>query len=135
MRGIVEFSQILGDVLRDERLHCGAVIDELGKVVTRAGDFETYPAPSLVSSILGPSGSPHETYAGLEGQPLPQIWAEGGFFALIDRPVPGIAFVLFGVPARPRLALFRASSGEHDASSLLTRSKRIRRRLRESFAR
>lgn len=131
----MEFSQILGEVLRDERLHCGAVIDELGRVLTRAGDFDTYPAPSLVSSLLGPSGTPRETYATLEGQSLPQIFGEDGCFALVDRPTPGIAVVLFGTPPRPRLAFLRPRSGEHDANSLLTRSKQIGRRLREAFAR
>jgi hypothetical protein len=131
----MELSQILGDVLQDERLCCGAVIDEIGQVLIRVGDFESYPAPSLVSSLLGPSGTPHATYASLEGQPLPQIWGEGKYFAVIDRPMPGIAFVLFGVPARSRFAFLRPSSGEHEANTLLERSRRVSRRLREAFTR
>ena len=131
----MEFSQILEEVLREERLHCGAVIDEFGEVLMRAGNFDSYPAPSLVSSLLGPSGTPRETYRTLEGQSLPQICGEDGCFALVDRPTPGIAFVLFGVPARSRLAFLRPRSGEHEARSLLAHSKRIGRRLREAFAR
>lgn len=130
----MELSRILDGILRDERLSCGAVIDELGRVLMRGGDFESYPAPGLVSSLLGPSGTPHATYASLDGQPLPQIWADGESFAFVDRPAAGIAFVLFGVPARPRLGFLRPRSGEHEASSLLERSKRVSRRLRESFA-
>src|SRR5512140_1181575 len=107
----MEFSQILGEVLQNERLHCGAVIDEFGDVLTRSGDFGSFPAPGLVSSLLGPTGTPRETFASLERQSLPQIWAEGEYFAFIDRPVPGIAFVLFGVPARTRLAFLRPRSG------------------------
>jgi hypothetical protein len=131
----MDFSRILGDVLRDEGLRCGAVIDELGQVVTRAGDFESYPAPGLVSSLLGPSGTPRETFAGLDAQPLPQIWAEGECFAFIDRPTAGIAFVLFGVLSRARLAFLRPRSGEHAAINLLEHSKRVGRRLRAAFAR
>ena len=129
----MEFSQILGEVLEDERLHCGAVIDELGRILTRAGDFDSYPAPNLVSSLLGPSGTPRETYASLEGQSLPQIWGEGECFALVDRPRAGIAFILFGLPARSRLAFFRTRSGEREAGSLLSYSKRVSRKLREAF--
>jgi hypothetical protein len=131
----MELSQILDEILQDERLLCGAVIDELGHVLVRAGDFPSYPAPSLVSSILGPSGTPRETYAGLEGQSLPQIWAEGVYFAYIDRPAPGIAFVLFGAPAPSRLAFLRPRSGEHEANQLSEHSKRVSHRLREAFDR
>ncbi len=131
----MELSRILDGVLRDERLSCGAVIDELGRVLTRGGDFESYPAPGLVASLLGPSGTPRETYARLDGQPLPQVWAEGESFAFVDRPTAGIAVVLFGVPARPRLAFLRPRSGEHEARSLLERSRQVSRRLREAFAR
>jgi hypothetical protein len=131
----MEFSRILDEVLDDESLACGAVIDEFGEVLARAGNFETYPEPSLVSSALGPSGTPRATYASLDGQSLPQIWAEGPCFAVIDRPTPGVAFVLFGVPARPRLAFLRPRSGEHEALTLLERSKRVSRRLREACAR
>ena len=131
----MELSRILDEILRDERLSCGAVIDELGRILIRSGDFESYPAPGLVSSLLGPAGTPHETYASLDGQQLPQIWAEGGSFAFIDRPTAGIAFILFGVPARPRLAFLRPRSGEHEANALLEHSKHVSRRLREAFAR
>ena len=131
----MELSRVLDEILRDERLSCGAVIDELGRVLIRGGNFESYPAPGLVSSLLGPSGTPHATYASLDGQPLPQIWAEGEYFAFIDRPTAGIAVVLFGVPARPRLAFLRRRSQEHEANSLLERSKHVSRRLREAFAR
>jgi hypothetical protein len=134
-RGGVELSQILGELLQDERLRCGAVIDEFGQVLIRVGDFESYPAPSLVSSLLGPSGRPHAAYASLEGQALPQIWGEGEYFAFIDRPVPGFAFVLFGVPARSRLAFLRPRSGVHEANTLLEYSKRVSLRLREALAR
>jgi hypothetical protein len=131
----MEFSRILDDVLRDESLACGAVIDEFGEVLARAGSFETYPEPSLVSSALGPSGTARATYASLDGQSLPQIWAEGQCFAVIDRPVPGIAFVLFGVPTQPRLAFLRPRSGEHEADALVGQSKRVSRKLREAFTR
>lgn len=131
----MDFSRILGDVLRDESLSCGAVIDEFGDVLARAGDFDAYPEPSLVSSALGPAGSPRATYASLDGQSLPQIWAEGPCFAVIDRPAPGVAFVLFGVPVRPRLAFLRPRSGEHEADALVGASKRVSRRLREAFGR
>jgi hypothetical protein len=131
----MELSRILDEVLEDESLACGAVIDEFGEVLARAGSFETYPEPSLVSSALGPTGTPRATYASLDGQSLPQIWAEGACFAVIDRPAPGVAFVLFGLPARARLAFFRPRSGEHETNSLLERSKRVSRRLREAFAR
>ena len=133
----MELSRILDEILQDERLSCGAVVDELGRVLVRAGDFGSYPAPGLVSSLLGPTGTPRSTYAGLDGQPLPQIWAEGESFAIVDRPAAGIAFVLFGigVPARPRLAFLRPRSGEHETSALLEHSKRVSRRLREAFAR
>ena len=131
----MELSQILDTILRDERLPCGAVIDELGQVLVRGGDFDSYPAPDLVSSLLGPAGTPHATYASLDGQPLPQIWAEGGCFSIIDRPTAGIAFVLFGVPARPRLAFLRLRSGEQGTGALLEHARRVSRRLREAFAR
>lgn len=131
----MELSRILDGVLRDERLSCGAVIDELGRVLVRSGDFESYPAPGLVSSLLGPSGTPRATYTGLDGQPLPQIWAEGECFAFVDRPAAGVAVVLFGVPARPRLAFLLPRSGERGESSLLERSRQVSRRLRETFAR
>jgi hypothetical protein len=128
-------SRILEEVLRSERLACGAVIDEFGQVLSRAGDFESYPAPGLVSSALGPSGTPQATWASLDGQPLPQIWADGECFAFIDRPTPTLAFVLFGVPVRSRLAFLRPRSGEHEVYSLLEHSKRVGRRLRDAVAR
>jgi hypothetical protein len=133
----MEATRILQEVLQHERLSCGAVIDEFGQVLARAGDFESYPAPTLVSSALGPSGTPRETYASLDGQPLPQIWADGECFAFIDRPAPGVAFVLFGIPAaaRARFAFLRPRSGEHEALSLVERSRRVGRRLREGLAR
>ncbi len=131
----MELSRILDEVLHGESLACGAVIDEFGAVLARAGNFETYPEPSLVSSALGPSGTPRATYASLDGQSLPQIWAEGACFAVIDRPTPGVAFVLFGVPERTRLAFLRPRSGEHEALTLLERAKSVSRRLREACAR
>ena len=131
----MELTRILDEVLQDERLHCGAVIDELGQVLVRAGDFPAYPAQGLVSSILGPHGTPRETYFSLEGQELPQIWGEGEYFAVIDRPGPGIAFVIFGVPKTSRLAFLRPRSGEQEAATLLGFSKRVSQRLREAFAR
>ncbi len=121
-------------MLEDERLRCGAALDELGRILARAGDFKSYPAPELVSSLLGPSGAPRATYASLEGQSLPQIWGEGEYFALIDRPAPGVAVVLFGRPGRPRLAFLRSRSGEHEANALLDYGRRVSRRLREAFA-
>ena len=126
---------MLGEILGDGRLRCGAVFDELGRILARAGDFESYPAPDLVASVLGPSGNPRTAYASLEGQSLPQIWAEGESFALIDRPVPGVAFVLFGVAARPRLAFLRPRSEELESASLLEYSKRVSARLREALGR
>lgn len=131
----MHFSRILGEVLQDESLSCGAVIDEFGEVLARAGDFESYPEQSLVSSLLGPNGAPRETFASLEGQSLPAIWAEGPYFAFVDRPANGIAFVLFGVSVRPRLALLRPRSGEHEANALIERSKRVSRRLVEAVTR
>jgi hypothetical protein len=131
----MEPSRILEEVLQDERLACGAVIDEFGEILSRVGDFASYPAQSLVSSALGPSGTPKETYASLEGQPLPQIWADGDYFAFIDRPTPGIAFVLFGAPAPPRRSFLRPLSGEREAFSLVERSRRVGRRLREAVTR
>ena len=131
----MELSRILDEILQGEHLSCGAVINELGQVLMRGGDFESYPAPGLVSSLLGPSGTPHATYASLEGQPLPQIWAEGGYFSIIDRPTAGIVFVLFGVPPPSRLAFLRRRSDAHEAHSLLEHSRRVSRRLREAFAR
>lgn len=131
----MELSQALDEVLQHERLHCGAVIDELGQVLVRAGDFESYPAPDLVASLLGTPGAAHATYLGLDGQPLPQIWGEGASFAFVDRPISGIAFVLFGVATPPRLAFLRPRSGEHEANNLLESSKRVGRRLREAWAR
>ncbi len=130
----MELTRILDEVLQIESLSCGVVIDEFGEVLARAGDFESYPEKSLVSSVLGPSGKPRQTYASLEGQPLPAIWGEGECYAILDRPVPGIAFALFGVPARPRLAFLRPRSGEYEAMSLIERSKRVSRRLREATA-
>ncbi|MGA7992757.1 MAG: hypothetical protein WCC53_15080 [Thermoanaerobaculia bacterium] len=131
----MELPRILDEVLQDESLSCGAVIDEFGEVLARAGNFETFPEPSLVSSALGPSGTPRATYASLDGQPLPQIWAEGQCFAFIDRPTPGVAFVLFGVLTRPRLAFLRPRSGEHESDALVGHSKRVSRRLREIISR
>ena len=133
--GRMEAARILDEVLREESLACGAVIDEVGTILARAGDFDGFPEPSLVSSLLGPSGTPRETYAGLEGQSLPAIWGEGRCFAFVDRPSSGIAFVLFGVPARPPLAFLRPRSGEREAFDLIERSKRVSRRLREAVAR
>ena len=131
----MEPSQILEEVLQDEQLACGAVIDEFGEVLSRAGDFGSYPAQGLVSSALGPSGTPKETYTSLEGQPLPQIWADGEYFAFIDRPTPGLAFVLFGAPAPPRRSFLRPLSGEREAFSLVERSRRVGRKLREAVTR
>lgn len=130
--GSVDVARVLDEVLRDESLACGAVIDETGAVLARAGDFERFPESSLISSLLGPSGAARETYASLEGQSLPAIWGEGRCFAFVDRPTAGIAFVLFGVPARPSLAFLRPRSGEREAVDLIERSKRVSRKLRDA---
>ncbi len=128
-------SRVLDELLQDPRVRCGAVIDEFGEVLARAGDFDGYPAPGLVSSILGPSGTPGATYAGLDGQSLPQIWAEGDYYAVIDRPARGIAFVLFVVPSKRALSFLRPRSGEYDSANFHDYSKRVSRRLREAFSR
>ena len=83
-------------VLEAHTLPCGAVIATPGVVVARAGDFEAFGSPGLVSAVLGPDGSPTATLGGLGGQELPQLWEQGDAFAFVDQPAPDLAVVVFG---------------------------------------
>ena len=131
----MDYSRVLSEVLKqDVSLFCGAVIDEFGEVHARVGDFPSYPEQSLIASLLGPRGKARETYAALEGQSLPEIYAEGEYFAYVDRPVEGIAFIFFGVPVNPSLAFLRPRSGEHEAASLIGHSHRVSGWLREAVS-
>jgi hypothetical protein len=83
-------------VLAAHSLPCAAVIAAPGLVAARIGDFAAVGSPGLVSSLLGPDGSPAATLGGLAGQELPQLWEEGDAFAFIDQPAPDLAVVVFG---------------------------------------
>jgi hypothetical protein len=95
--------ELLQQVLDAHGLSCGAVITANGEVAVRAGDFKAFASAGLVSALLGPSGSPAGTFAGLAGQPLPQMWGQGEEFAVADRPSADLAVVVFGRDRLPIL--------------------------------
>lgn len=88
--------QRLGRVLDTHGLLCGALVDASGEVIVRSGAFESLQDVGLVSSLLGPDGSAKATFDSLEGQLLPQIYAQGENFALVDKVHRDLLIVLFG---------------------------------------
>lgn len=66
-----------------------------GEMIAEAGSRSALTYDGLASALLGPQGSPSRTYASLEGQILPQGYAQGGDTALLDRVAPGIGAAYF----------------------------------------
>ena len=62
----------------------------------RAGDFTRLKTGGLVSGLLGPYGSAQATFASLDGQILPKMWAQGKVFAFVDKLGLERAVVVFG---------------------------------------
>jgi len=126
---------IIERLLSEEHLLCATAIDEFGHCLFRIGPFQSFPAPSLVSALLGPLGDPRSTYSSLEGQLLPQVWSQGSAFAFADRPVPGVAVILFGTPRSSLRRFLSERSASQRARALYDHSQRVGRRIREELSR
>jgi hypothetical protein len=109
-------------VLDAHSLPCGAVIAAPDAVVARVGDYEAFGSAGLVSTLLGPDGSPAATLAGLADQLLPQLWQQDDAFAVVDQPAPDRAVVVFG----------RDRGGS--VVELLRLSQEVGRTIREAFS-
>jgi hypothetical protein len=66
-----------------------------GAMLAEAGSRSALVHEGLVSALLGPQGSASKTYASLEGQVLPQSYAQGGDTAIVDRAAPGVGAAYF----------------------------------------
>jgi hypothetical protein len=113
--------EALGRVLRGHGLICGALISAAGEV-SRVGDYSTLHDAGLASALLGPLGAARKTFASLEGQLLPAIWAQGNTFAFVDRCGPELAVVVFG-------------EGAVDASEQYQCSRRVAQAIAAEFSR
>lgn len=91
-----EMETALCRVLKTHGLVCGAIISAEGQILLRIGDYSTLEASGLASTLLGPYGSARATFDSLEGQLLPQIWAQGRVFAFADRWSTNLAVSVFG---------------------------------------
>jgi len=96
-------------VLEAHGLVCGALIHASGEVSDRVGDFDALAYGGVVSALLGPLGSPKTTFDWLEGQALPRMSIQGEDFAIMDRPRPHLAVVVFGRSGAPVLERMRLS--------------------------
>ena len=88
---------LLARMLSANGLLYGVIATSGGELLAEAGDprrLRYY--PGIVSALLGPQGSPQATYAMLEGAILPQGYAQGEDYAILDRPRDGILAILFG---------------------------------------
>jgi hypothetical protein len=113
-----ELEQLLQRVLEAHGLLCGALIRVSGEIVTRLGDFEGLKYTGLVSSLL--EKSPKDTFDFLDGQILPKTFMQGEDFAVMDRPRPDLAVVVFG-------------SGLHDTGEKLRLARDVSRTIRLEF--
>jgi len=109
-------------ILREHSLHCGAVFDEKGEILARAGDFSKLSADGMVSTVLGPRGSALASYGLLrpDEKVRPALLSEGREFALLER-VGILMVVVFG--------LDRAEGMEH-----LLFSRRVGASITERFS-
>jgi hypothetical protein len=101
-------------------LVCGAVISSDGDIPSRAGDFAALETQGLPSAPLGPYGSAQATFASIEGQLLPRIWAQGRAFAFVDRVDIHLAAVVF-------------AQGWQDVVEQFRLSKRVSHSIRTEF--
>ena len=89
--------ELLARMLNMNGLLYAVIATSGGEWLAEAGDprrMRYY--PGIVSALLGPQGSPQATYAMLEEAILPQGYAQGEDYAILDRPRDGILAVLFG---------------------------------------
>jgi hypothetical protein len=86
----------LSRVLEVHSLPCGGVITAGGTAVARVGDFEALGSAGIVSHLLGPEGSPAAILARLDDLALPVLWEDDEAFAIVDKPTPEVAVVVFG---------------------------------------
>lgn len=88
----------LNTILREHSLPCGAVFDEKGEILARAGDFSRLSPDGLVSTVLGPRGSALASYGMLKPDEKirPALMSEGREFALLER-VGILMVVVFGL--------------------------------------
>jgi hypothetical protein len=86
--------------LRAFRLAFAAVIDARGEIVAEAGDPGRLTYAGMASALLGPYGSARKTYEWiLSEELLPQGYAQGGDFAILDKPADGYVVVICGTRA------------------------------------
>lgn len=76
-----------------------------------AGDPAGVVGTGVYSGLLGPLGSPRETFNSLEGRILPAIFHQGDKFAFMDKPHPDLMVLVFGRGIRDGLELYRLSVG------------------------
>ena len=84
-------------VLDRHGLQCGAVVGAGGIIAARAGDFDRFRSAGLVSTLLGPYGSPEATFDHIQNKDClkPVVWSQGDEFAFVDR-AGDFAIVVFG---------------------------------------
>jgi hypothetical protein len=76
---------------------CAAAIDAEGNIVAQIGDFETFGSKGLISSLLGPLGSPRDTFGSLAGDHLrPRSMRQGEEIAFYDYAGDRLAVVIIG---------------------------------------
>lgn len=83
-------------VLQAHSLDCGLILNAHGEVVIRAGDFGRHPPEGLLSTLLGPAGSPSITYELVSPSETirPVLLEAKPEFALLERTGPLLVVVL-----------------------------------------
>lgn len=78
----------------------GAVIDNTGSLIAEAGSPEGLRYRGIASALFGPEGSAKNTYDWIAStELLPQLYGQGGDYAVLDVPLPGFVVVACGTPA------------------------------------
>lgn len=87
----------LASIIARHDLIYAVIADANGNVKETAGQGDHPGIADLRSALLGPYGDPRNTFSGLEGQILPQAWAQGDVFAFISKPNAGTMVLTFGI--------------------------------------
>ena len=73
------------------------IINADATLLAEAGTPARLRYPGLVSTLLGPVGSPRNTYDWIQSEELfPQLYGQGGDFALLDKVGAAGVLVVFG---------------------------------------
>jgi hypothetical protein len=81
-------------------LSYGVLLDQAGHFIAEAGSPDDLRFRGMALALLGPGDAPRNTYAWIAASQLrPQLYGQGGDFAVLDMPSEEVVLVVCGTPA------------------------------------